>query len=59
MKQGAYFKGDTDVIVLCTMFLVSSSVNVSSFHITCLDTFWTDLVLCKALDGPRSHNSVS
>ena len=43
-SQGAYFEGDGGVIVLCTMFLVSSSTNVSIFHITWLDTFWTDLV---------------
>ena len=40
---GAYFEGDWGVIVLCTMFLVSSSVNVSICHSTWLDTFWTDL----------------
>ena len=43
-SQGAYSKGDWGIIVLCTMFLVSSSVNVSIFHITWLDTFWTDLL---------------
>ena len=43
-SQGAYFKGDWGIIVLCTMFLVSSSVNVSVFNITWLDTFWTDLI---------------
>ena len=43
-SQGAYFEGDRGVIVLCTVFLVSSSINVSIFHITCLDTFWTDLI---------------
>ena len=43
-SQGAYFEGDWGIIVLCTMFLVSSSVNVSMFHIIWLDTFWTDLV---------------
>ena len=37
-SQGAYFKGDWGIIVLCTMFLVSSSVNVSIFHITWLGT---------------------
>ena len=42
-SQGAYFEGDWRVIVLCTMCLVSSSVNDSIFHITWLDTFWTDL----------------
>ena len=41
---GAYVEGDWGVIVLCTMFLVSSSVTDSIFHITCLDTFWTYLV---------------
>ena len=43
-SQGAYFEGDWAVIVLCTMVLVSSSINVSIFHITWMDTFWTDLV---------------
>ena len=28
--------------VQCLLFLVFSSVNVSTFHITWLDTFWTD-----------------
>ena len=42
--QGAYFEGDWSVIVLCTMFLVSSSENVSTFHSAWLDTFWTSLV---------------
>ena len=31
-------EGDGGVIVLCTMFLVSSSINVSLFHITWLET---------------------
>ena len=44
-SQGAYFEGDWGIIVLCTMFLVSSSVNVSIFHVTWLDTYWRDLVL--------------
>ena len=44
-SQGAYFEGDWGVIVLCTMFLVSSSINVSVFLITWLDTFWTELIL--------------
>ena len=45
-SQGAYVEGDWDVVVLlqCFLYLVSSSINVSSFHITWLDTFWTDLV---------------
>ena len=42
-SQGAYFEGDWGVIVLCTVFLVSSSINVSIFQITWL-AFWTDLV---------------
>ena len=42
-SQGAYFEGDWGVVVLCTMFLVSSSRNVSIFHSARLDTFWTDL----------------
>ena len=43
-SQDAYFEGDRGVIVLCTMFLVSSSINVSIFHITWLDTSRTDFV---------------
>ena len=42
--QGAYFEGDWSVIVLCAIYLTPSSVNVSIFHITWLDTSWTDLV---------------
>ena len=46
-SQGACFKGDWGIIVLCTQFflyLVSSLINVPIFHITWLGTFWTDLV---------------
>ena len=45
-SQGAYFEGDWGVIsyVQCSLYLVSSSINVSVFHITWLDTFWTDLI---------------
>ena len=31
--------------VQCFLYLVSSSVNVSVFHITWMDTFWTDLII--------------
>ena len=30
--------------VQCFLYLVSSSTNVSIFHIAWLDTFWTDLM---------------
>ena len=43
-SQGAYLEGDWGMTVLCTVFLLSSSINVSIFHITWLDTFWTDLI---------------
>ena len=47
-SQGAYFEGDWGIIVLCTMFLqlylISSSINVSIFHVTWLDIFWTDFI---------------
>ena len=43
-SQGACFEGVWDIIVLCKMFLVSSSINVSIFHITWLDTFWIVLI---------------
>ena len=39
-SQGAYFEGDWGIIVLCTIYLVSSSINVSIFHSTWLDTSW-------------------
>ena len=32
-SQGAYFEGDWGIIVLCTMFLISSSITFSIFHI--------------------------
>ena len=47
-SQGAYFQGDWGIVVSCTMFLVSSSIDVSIFKSTWLDTFWTDLVLMMA-----------
>ena len=55
--QGAYFEGDRGVIVLRTMFLVSS-VNASIFHVIWLDTFWRDLVDSKSRQigkGDMSH----
>ena len=30
--------------VQCSLYVVSSSINVTIFHITWLDTVWTDLV---------------
>ena len=48
-SHGAYFEGDWGITVPCTMFLVSSSINVSLFHITWLDTFWTDLIYQKEM----------
>ena len=35
------------IIVLCTLFPISS-INVYIFHITWLDTFWTDLVYLQS-----------
>ena len=43
-SQHAYFEVDWGVIVVCNVF-VSSSINLSIFHSTWLDTFWTDLLL--------------
>ena len=39
-----FFEGDWGIIVLCTMFLVCSPINVSVFYITWLDTLWAGLV---------------
>ena len=54
-SQGAYIEGDRDVIVLCQCFLylVSSPVNVSSFHSMWLDPFWTALVCLSVLSHIR------
>ena len=30
--------------VWCFLYIVSPSINVFTFYITCLDTFWTDLM---------------
>ena len=35
--------------VQCFLYLVYSSINVSIFHSTWLDTFWTDLVVYQLL----------
>ena len=43
-SPSAYFEGDWGVIVQCFLCLVSSSINVSIFHSTWLDSFWTDLI---------------
>ena len=52
-SQGAYFEGDWSIIVLCRMSLISSSVNVSIFHITWQNTFWIDLI-----NGRGNHTQV-
>ena len=48
-SQGACFEGIEVSMsyVQCFLYLVSSSINVSIFHITWLDTFWTDLIYFK------------
>ena len=40
-SQGAYFEENWGIIVLCTIFLISSSVGFYIFPITWLDTFLT------------------
>ena len=47
--QGACFEGDRGIIVLCTVYFVSSSINVTVLHITWLDAFSTDLVCFKCI----------
>ena len=44
-------EGDWGGIVLCTMFLGSSSVNASIFHSAWMDTFWTYLVHSGSASG--------
>ena len=55
-SQGACFQGDGGITVLCTMFLVSSSINVSIFYITWLNIFWADLVYIHGLPTSQLKN---
>ena len=50
-SQGAYSEGDCGSLssVQCFLYLVSSSINVSIFHVTWLDPFWTDLILLPSI----------
>ena len=41
-SQGAYFEGDWSITFLCTMFLISFSINISIFHSAWL---WKSLYL--------------
>ena len=54
-SQDAYFEGNWGVVVLCTMLLVSSSVNVSIFHIAWLDIFWTDHIYITRRAEIQAH----
>ena len=59
-SRGAYLEGDWGIIVLCTVFLVSSSINVSIFASTWLGTFWTDLIYftCQSLTHSLIHQFI-
>ena len=35
--------------IQCFLYLVSSSINVSIFHISWLDTFWTDYIYMQSI----------
>ena len=39
----------------CFLYLVSSSINVSIFHSTWLDTHWTDLYMCVYTPHPHTE----
>ena len=54
-SQGAYFEEEWGVTILCTVFLVSSSINVSIFHSVWLDTQWTDLVILPQIIRCKSE----
>ena len=45
--QGAYFEGDGGIIVLSAMFLVSSSTDVSTFHIYMAGRLLDGLCTCR------------
>ena len=51
-SQGSYLKGTEASLshVQCFLYLVSSSINVFVFHMTWLDTFWTDHVCVCVCD---------
>ena len=69
----SHFEEDWGIIVLCTMFHVSYIFfNKCLFHITWLDTFWTDLIyngilfshkkrwnatICNNMDGPWEYHA--
>ena len=48
-SQGACFEEDEASLpcVQCFLYLVSFSVNVSIFHVTWMDTLWTDLYISR------------
>ena len=54
-SQGATLKGTEASLssVQCFLYLLSSLINVSIFHITWLDTFWTDLVYISLAQNYR------
>ena len=41
--------------VQCFLYLASSPINVSIFHSTWLDTFWTDLIYMLEFGNISSH----
>ena len=43
-SQGTYFEGVSLSHVQCFLYLVSSLINVSIFHIIWMGTFWTELL---------------
>ena len=45
--------------VQCFLYLVSSSINISIFHSTWLDTFWTDLISCEMCAFVQLHSYIS
>ena len=49
--EGTYFEGDWVILsyVQCLLYLVSYSINISIFHSTWLDTFWTYLIFLHSL----------
>ena len=54
-SHSAYFDRDGGIIVLGTMFLVYSSINVSTFHSTWLDTFWTELSITVMIKSNKEQ----
>ena len=54
-------KGSEEALfyIQCFLYLVSSSINVSVFHITWLDTFWKDLIHSEKFESESQRDTAN